>query len=156
MTLGNLTVTTVATPGHTLGTLSLIFPVYDNGEAHVAGLSGGTGTPTNQTLREMKVESQNRFADIATGKGVDVLSSNHQVADHAVQNADILEHAGPGVSNPFIVGVKNFANYMRINVACSQVIAAREGMNLGSTSNGTVTRRSASSFSSDNGGGCHI
>lgn len=130
VTLGNLTITTVATPGHTLGTISLIFQVYDNGEAHVAGLSGGTGTPNNQTLREMKVQSQNWFADLATQKGVDVLLSNHQVADHAVQNADILAHSTEEASNPFIVGVQGFANYMRINAVCSQVIAARQGMDL--------------------------
>ncbi|KAJ4294648.1 hypothetical protein N0V90_008339 [Kalmusia sp. IMI 367209] len=155
LTLGNLTVTTVATPGHTLGTLSFIFPVYDKGEAHVAGLSGGTGTPTNQTLREMKVESQNRFAGIAAQKGVDVLLSNHQVADHAVQNADILAHAGEGVSNPFIVGVENFANYMKINAVCSQVIAARQGMDLEDVDGGNITRRSVDA-SLSLGGRCHM
>jgi metallo-beta-lactamase class B len=154
--LGNLTVTTVTTPGHTLGTISLIFPVYDNGKAHVAGLSGGTGTPNNQTLREMKIESQNRFADIATHSGVDVILSNHQVADHAVQNADILEHMGPGVSNPFVVGVENFANYMRINAVCSQVIAARQGMDLESTDEKDFNRRSIGPMPLENGLECHM
>jgi metallo-beta-lactamase class B len=50
----------------------------------MAGFSGGTGTPANATQRETKIQSQNRFADIATVKGVDALLSNHQVADHAV------------------------------------------------------------------------
>src|SRR5690242_1978681 len=141
VTLGSVTITTVATPGHTLGTISLIFPLFENGETHVAGLSGGTGTPNNQTLRQMKVASQNRFADIASEKGVDVLLSNHQVADHAVQNADILAHSAPNATNPFVIGVESFSNYMRINAICSQVIAARQGMNLGAQGgNDTASR----------------
>ncbi|KAL4869208.1 hypothetical protein BDV12DRAFT_196459 [Aspergillus spectabilis] len=43
LTVGDVTFHVVLTPGHTLGTLSLVFPVVDHGSA-VAGLSGGTGT----------------------------------------------------------------------------------------------------------------
>ena len=42
MTLGGLSVTPVAIPGHTPGSLDFIFEVKDNGRAHVAGLFGGT------------------------------------------------------------------------------------------------------------------
>ena len=34
VTFGNITVTPVATPGHTAGTVSLFFPVYENGVKH--------------------------------------------------------------------------------------------------------------------------
>lgn len=158
VTLGNVTITTVFTPGHTLGTISLIFPLSENGESHVAGLSGGTGTPADQTLRQMKIASQNRFADIASEKGVDVLLSNHQVADHAVQNSDILAHSAPTATNPFVVGVESFYNYMRINAICSQVIAARQGQNLAAQGgNGTALRRRVENFfgtSHDDHDGC--
>src|SRR4051812_39464060 len=40
--LGDLTVTPVAIPGHTPGSLAFIFPVRDRGQNHVAGLFGGT------------------------------------------------------------------------------------------------------------------
>ncbi|KAF4493286.1 beta-lactamase domain [Fusarium agapanthi] len=117
-------------PGHTTGTLSLIFPVVDKGKRHMAGLSGSTGTPADKTSREQKITSQNRFAEISKKKGVDVLLSNHNVADHSLYNADILAHRAPGASNPYVVGVDNFYKYMRINTLCSQVIAARQGMDL--------------------------
>ncbi|KAF5228053.1 hypothetical protein BFJ70_g6344 [Fusarium oxysporum] len=130
LTFGDVTFEIVQTPGHTPGTISLIFPVVDKGKRHLAGLSGGTGTPAAKTAREQKIASQNRFAEIAKAKGVDVLLSNHNVADHSLSNADILAHRAPGASNPYVVGVKNFYNYMRINALCSQVIAAREGMDL--------------------------
>jgi metallo-beta-lactamase class B len=130
LTFGDVTFEIVQTPGHTPGTISLIFPVVDKGKRHLAGLSGGTGTPAAKTAREQKIASQNRFAEIAKAKGVDVLLSNHNVADHSLSNADILTHRAPGASNPYVVGVKNFYNYIRINALCSQVIAAREGMDL--------------------------
>jgi metallo-beta-lactamase class B len=38
---GDMTVTPVATPGHTPGSLAFIFPVKDNGVTRVAGLFGG-------------------------------------------------------------------------------------------------------------------
>jgi len=37
ITLGDTTVTVYVTPGHTQGTLSSVFPVKDNGQAHVRG-----------------------------------------------------------------------------------------------------------------------
>ncbi|UPK96963.1 hypothetical protein LCI18_007898 [Fusarium solani-melongenae] len=127
---GNVSIEIVYTPGHTLGTISLIFPVFDHAKPHLAGLSGGTGTPQPQNLRELKITSQSRFADIAREKGVDALVSNHNVADHALFHADILAHRGPNTANPFVVGVENFEKYIRINALCSRVIAARQGMDL--------------------------
>src|SRR5688572_1302845 len=42
LTLGNTTLTLYVTPGHTLGTLSTVIPVMDNGRPHVAVEWGGT------------------------------------------------------------------------------------------------------------------
>ena len=130
LTVGDVTFHVVLTPGHTPGTLSLIFPVVDHGRSHVAGISGGTGTPKDAVSREQKVRSQYRFSRICKDLGVDTLISNHQVADHALWHADMLAHRAPGATNPFVIGVDNFEKYMKINAICSKVIAAREGQNL--------------------------
>ena len=42
ITLGDTTVTTYLTPGHTDGTLSLVIPVKDNGRPHLIATWGGT------------------------------------------------------------------------------------------------------------------
>ena len=42
ITLGDTSVTLVAVPGHTPGSIGLIFPVRDGGASHTAGLFGGT------------------------------------------------------------------------------------------------------------------
>ncbi|GJC98967.1 Beta-lactamase domain protein [Colletotrichum higginsianum IMI 349063] len=130
LTVGNVTFTSILTPGHTPGTLSLIFPVFDKGVSHLAGMNGGTGIPGAKADREQKIRSQNHFADVARDKGVDTLISNHQIADHSLYHADLLNHRPADAPNPFVVGVKEFENYMRINALCTNVIAARQGMDL--------------------------
>ncbi|KAF9639951.1 Beta-lactamase-like protein [Lasiodiplodia theobromae] len=100
------------------------------GTQHMAGLSGGTATPAGRAAREEKVRSQERFAAIARERGVDVLLSNHHVADGALWNADLLKYRAPGAPNPFVMGVDGFERYMRINAVSTRVIAAREGMGL--------------------------
>ncbi|KAF4539119.1 Beta-lactamase [Lasiodiplodia theobromae] len=156
LVVGDVAFEVVLTPGHTPGTLSLIFPVWEEGDEgggscaddgsgtvggakkgrggrgtqHVAGLSGGTATPAGRAAREEKVRSQERFAAIARERGVDVLLSNHHVADGALWNADLLKYRAPGAPNPFVVGVDGFERYMRINAVSTRVIAAREGMGL--------------------------
>lgn len=46
ITLGNTTLTAVATPGHTPGAMSYLFNVYDGTESLVAGIHGGAGLNT--------------------------------------------------------------------------------------------------------------
>src|SRR5207245_9664455 len=43
VTLGDTTLTLYLTPGHTLGTVSLLIPVKDNGKPHLVAEWGGTG-----------------------------------------------------------------------------------------------------------------
>ena len=43
VTLGDTTVTILLTPGHTLGTLSFLFPVKDQGKTYEVAYSGGMG-----------------------------------------------------------------------------------------------------------------
>ena len=43
LTLGGETLTLYITPGHTPGTVSVLIPVKDRGQPHVAALWGGTG-----------------------------------------------------------------------------------------------------------------
>jgi len=58
--LGNTPITLHVTPGHTAGTLSLIFPVTDNGAPHVAALFGGTSIPTAAAARASYRDSVSR------------------------------------------------------------------------------------------------
>ncbi|KAH6719572.1 beta-lactamase-like protein [Leptodontidium sp. MPI-SDFR-AT-0119] len=132
LTVGNVSIETVLTPGHTPGTLSLIFPLTtkNGAEKHMAGLNGGTGNPQSAIDRTTKVLSQRRLASIAYERGVDTLISNHHVADHALFNSDILAHSSPDAPNPFVIGRDNYYNYLNMLGLCTKVVAARQGMDL--------------------------
>ncbi|KAL4756405.1 beta-lactamase-like protein [Aspergillus foveolatus] len=115
LTVGGVTFHIVLTPGHTPGTLSLIFPVFDQGEPHLAGLSGGSGDPKKKYWIGPKIISQYRF-----GRSV----------DYALWKADLLAHRVSGELNPFAIGSENYEKYMQTQAICSWVIAARKGMEL--------------------------
>src|SRR5579864_2155260 len=94
LTLGDETVTIYATPGHTLGTLSMIFPVTDHGTPHVVATWGGTAfnwmanprpyiTPERpeRFWFETYSASARRYKEITAKAGADVLISNHTIFD---------------------------------------------------------------------------
>jgi metallo-beta-lactamase class B len=89
-TLGDVTITTYITPGHTPGTLSLIIePLWNKKSVasdnirHVAAIWGGTDInlgrqgvqywKTGTEMMNQYIASVNRFADIAQKAGVDVI-----------------------------------------------------------------------------------
>src|SRR5262245_13267418 len=53
LTVGGTTFTFVLTPGHTRGTTSVIVPVTDRGQRHVAFVLSGPRTETPETTRQM-------------------------------------------------------------------------------------------------------
>lgn len=147
LVVGGVTFHIALTPGHTLGTLSLTIPVTDSDEEHVVGFMGGTGDPSDAAMRDMKVSSITRFADIARERSVDVLLSNHNVADHGLYKADLLQHRGSAIgahgpaANPFVIGTDAYVNYLKTNALCTQVLSAREGKDMASGIEGTAASR---------------
>ncbi|KAM0325138.1 hypothetical protein ACHAQA_007677 [Verticillium albo-atrum] len=130
LTFGKVTMKFYETPGHTPGTLSSIFSVYDNSSKHTAGFYGGVGIPRSATTKDQQVFSLNRFADLGKKAGVDTLIANHQTQDRALYHFDLLEHRAEGSGHPFIIGEDAFERYLRVNALCVRVKAARDGQNL--------------------------
>ena len=90
LTLGDMTLHFEHTPGHTPGTISMRFPVFDNGRRHETYFHGGSA------LRSDDPEVARRFmADFERIKelpGIEVQISNH--ADiHAKGADDLFERA---------------------------------------------------------------
>ena len=122
ITLGDTTVTIVSTPGHTLGTLSLLFQVKDNGKPLNVVYSGGTAF-NNQFDAErfkMYIASQRKLAKLAADAGATVLLSNHSEFDEAYTKARLLGLRGPGDLNPFEVGKESVARYFTTADECAQ------------------------------------
>lgn len=127
LTIGNVTFNFYVTPGHTPGTVSTIFKVYDNGVEHTAGFYGGVGIPSNASAKDQQIASLNRFADLAREAGVDTLIANHQNQDRSLYHFDLLDHRPDGADHPFVIGGDAFDRYLRVNGQCVRVKAARDG-----------------------------
>ncbi|NKJ02332.1 MBL fold metallo-hydrolase [Novosphingobium sp. SG707] len=127
VTLGDFTMKTYITPGHTPGTLSLVFPVFDKGVRHNAGLMGGTGGGSTADAARQQIASLTRWQGITKAAGVDVLVTNHPVHMAATEKEALIRYGATGGNNPFIYGVDKYQRYMGIMSACSRVQLARMG-----------------------------
>lgn len=111
-TLGDTTVTIAATPGHTMGCLSFIIPVTDEGRPHKIALWGGTGVPGKLLERqEVYLKSCDEFAKLTEELGVDGEITNHPFIDMTLPRLDIIRSIVDGVPNPFVLGKENYKYY---------------------------------------------
>ena len=129
LTLGDTTVTLYITPGHTPGTLSVLFPVRDSaglaaglagGAArHVAALWGGTGLNADRDSLEKYIQSARRFDDLAQKAGADIILSNHTDWDGSKVNLPRLAKREPDSPNPYVVGTPAVARYLEVARECA-------------------------------------
>ena len=102
--IGNTYVQAVATPGHSPGCLSYIFPVYENGEKHMAGVMGGRGVWPTDTEAKLYKSSVEYFKAVASDAGCDVgLWLHSSERDFAA-----LRSRKEGEPNPLIIGKDQF------------------------------------------------
>ncbi len=132
LTLGDTTVTMYITPGHTLGTLSSMFPVKDGRTVHQAAYWGGTAFnwirgPANYITSDRPAKfwfdsyakSAQRFRDVATRAGTDVILSNHTKYDQTFPKAAALKTRKPGGPHPFVVGTASVQRFFTVAEECA-------------------------------------
>ncbi|MCU4677236.1 MBL fold metallo-hydrolase [Catenovulum sp. 2E275] len=109
ITLGDTTIQLYITPGHTQGTLSVIFPVYDQGEKHIASMWGGTGLNYGPKLERILAYSNSakRFKQIAEVQNVDIFLSNHPKLDGTNEKIKALLSRKNQEPHPFVIGKKS-------------------------------------------------
>ena len=92
ITLGDTAVTLIATPGHTPGTLSMIFTVKDNGKPLTVAYSGGTAFnfPSTAANFDTYIKSQSKMAAAAASANATILLSNHSEFDSATTKIRML------------------------------------------------------------------
>ncbi len=118
LTLGDTTVTLYITPGHTPGTVSSLFPVYDNGTRHLAALWGGVGLNSNRESVETYIASADRFREVVDEAGADVILSNHTDWDRSKINLPLLAEGDPS-PNPYVVGNEKVLHFMTVARECA-------------------------------------
>ena len=124
--LGDEQVTPVFIPGHTPGSLGLIFPVKEGGKTHVVGMVGGgfiaQGPPTQV---QQFIDSLQHFEQWTRKMKVDVELQNHPVMDGFAEKLTALRARKPGDPNPFIVGQSNYSKFLEVMTECARVTLAR-------------------------------
>lgn len=128
--LGDTSISLVNVPGHTPGALAFIFPVFDAGERHVAGLFGGTVLAAGYTpmpgLRQY-VTSIAHYREVAKEKGVDVEIQNHPIFDDTPGRLAALALRRPGEPHPFVMGTERYQRFWGIVAQCMQADIIRRG-----------------------------
>ena len=122
ITLGDTTVTVIATPGHTPGTLSYIFPVKDRGRTLAVAYSGGTAFnfPRRADTFATYRDSQMKMADAARAAGATVLMSNHTEFDRAYDRVRLAQLARTaGERHPYETDVATVQRYFEMTGACA-------------------------------------
>jgi metallo-beta-lactamase class B len=133
LTLGDTTLTLYITPGHTLGTISTLIPVKDNGRTHLAAEWGGTafnwvGNPSPYVTPDRPArfwfdtysKSAERFRDIAAKAGADIIIANHTNFDGTKRHVPVLAKRRPGDQNPYVIGKEGVLRYMTVVDECAK------------------------------------
>ena len=131
LTLGDTTIDIVFTPGHSVGTLSYVFPVKDKGKTVIVAYSGGTltGAFGNDGKRwDEYIDSQKRIAAAAAAAGASVILSNHSEYDNAYTKARLVAvKREVGEDNPFISSPQSVQSYFTVMEECATASKLRNG-----------------------------
>ncbi len=131
ITLGESTVTLTHTPGHTPGTLSYTFQVFDKGRPVNVAYSGGTAFNFNNRTPDpgiknfqIYIDSQRKFAANAAATGATVLMSNHSEFDIADSKNKMLAARGKG-PHPYEQGADAVQRYFQVMQGCARAAQLR-------------------------------
>jgi len=129
ITLGDSSVTIVTTPGHTMGTLSMIFTVKDHGKPVTVAYSGGTAFnfPKDVSRYDTYIASQKKMADAAKAAGATVLMSNHSEFDDAWERSRLIRLRRAGESHPYELGADAVQRYFAMTGECAMAMREKLG-----------------------------
>jgi metallo-beta-lactamase class B len=123
LTLGDTTVTLIATPGHTPGTFSMAFRVKDHGKPLNVVYSGGAAFNFVNTIPNFQtyIDSQHKMERIAADTNATVVLSNHSEFDAATTKVRMLAGRKPGEPSPFEVGQEAVQRYFKVAEECARM-----------------------------------
>jgi metallo-beta-lactamase class B len=126
--VGDASVTLVSTPGHTPGTLSMIFSVKDHGRPLTVAYSGGTaiaGIYKSAAGLDTYIQSQHHMAEQAAASNASILMTNHSEFDAAYTKSRLLKARRPGEPHPYELGGDAVQRYFTVMEECALVAKAR-------------------------------
>jgi metallo-beta-lactamase class B len=127
LTLGDTTIEIHETPPHTPGTVSLIIPLRDGNQRHVAELWGGNSfnfQPVEANYTRY-ADSVAKFAQVARDRGADVQLGNHPNFDESLEKIAKLKTRAAGQPHPFVIGAEGVARTLTVQRECALAARAR-------------------------------
>ena len=122
LTLGDTTITMYLTPGHTPGTISLLIPVKDGRQEHLAAMWSGTAFNFPKTPENYKIyiNSAQRFSDIVSKSSVDVVLTNHPDNSRVMEKIAELKWRQSYEPHPFVVGKDSMMRHLQVAGECAE------------------------------------
>ncbi|MEO8096358.1 MAG: MBL fold metallo-hydrolase [Acidobacteriota bacterium] len=121
VTLGDVKIAMVMTPGHTPGSMGLIFPVKDGASTHMAAMFGGTillpQRPDVATLQTY-LKSIEHFRAAAARAQVDVEIQNHPLMDAMQDRLAAVRSRRTGTPHPYVAGAENYLKFLDVMAGC--------------------------------------
>ncbi len=119
--LGDTRIDVLLTPGHTMGTVSLLFNARQGSKVHRTLLWGGTAfnfgkQPDRMVRLKAYIDATARVRDIARTQNVEVFISNHNGYDQAVEKLAEMKNG----SNPFVIGSTTTQRALTVMNECAQ------------------------------------
>jgi metallo-beta-lactamase class B len=120
--LGDFTMTLYLTPGHTEGTISTVFPVRDGSSKHVVATWGGTLFNFGRIRPRLESYAQQaeRFKEIVTKAGADVMLSNHTVYDGSKTKLPAVKARKAADKHPYVIGTDGVRRYLTVVGECAR------------------------------------
>jgi metallo-beta-lactamase class B len=128
ITVGDVAFTPVMIPGHTPGSMGVIFPVKDGRATRIAGLFGGSiltpGRISDDGLRQY-IASVEHWGEVTRRMKVDVEIQNHPMYDGFQTKLERLKGRKAGDPNPFVVGSESYQRFISVMSGCTRAQLAR-------------------------------
>ena len=105
----------IATPGHTDGCMSLIFPVTECGKTHTACLFGGATAPWNDSAgKAIQLQSVEKFKKAAAQYHADVALTNHIAFDNGLERIAYSRKRMTYLPNIYILGEDGAQDFLEV------------------------------------------
>ena len=118
---GDKHIQVIATPGHTAGCMSYIFPVFDNGIKHMACLFGGTTPPWgNEAGKEEQKQSVEKFMKAAKDNHCDVALANHTAFDAGIERIAYSRARMLYLPNIYVLGADGVQKFCNVFMAVAE------------------------------------
>lgn len=122
--LGDEKINLVDIPGHTPGSMGLIFPVKDNGKTYTAAMFGGTMMGSvlvdPDELLAQYGKSIAHFKEETKKAKVEVEFQNHPLYDNLQDKLAKLQARKKRDPNPFVLGQAHYQGFVDVMGACLQ------------------------------------